>query len=69
MRIQRSQNSPTSGDAKARWRAEISTSVSINPSHKYALKIVSWAQAYRSSKEIASNIKEYSWYNKIRVGD
>jgi len=41
MRIQRSQNSSVSGDEKARWRVEISTCVSINLSHKYALKIVS----------------------------
>ena len=43
MRIQGSQNSPTSGVVNAKWRAKISTHVSINSNHKYALKIVSWA--------------------------
>ena len=33
MRIQRSSNSPASGDAKARWRAEISTRVSVSYTH------------------------------------
>ena len=41
MRIQRSQNSPASGDAKARWRAEISTCVLINPKREHALETVS----------------------------
>jgi len=30
-----------SGEAKARWRAGISTCVSIKPNHNYALKTVS----------------------------
>ena len=34
-----------SGDVNARWRTEISTSVSIKPNHNYALKTVSWAEA------------------------
>ena len=34
-----------SGDTKARWRAEISISVSIKPNHNLALKTVSWAEA------------------------
>ena len=41
MRILRSQNSPASGDANVKWRAKISTRVSINSNHKHALKIVS----------------------------
>ena len=36
MRIQRSQNSPASGDANTRWRARMSTHVSIKPNHKHA---------------------------------
>ena len=42
MRIQGSQTElPASGDANAKWRAKISTRVSINPNHKHALKTVS----------------------------
>ena len=48
MRIQESQNSPTSGDSNAKWRAKINTHVSINPNHKHALKTVSWAHACKS---------------------
>ena len=40
MRIQGSQNFPTSGVANAKWRAGISTHVSRNSNHKHALKIV-----------------------------
>ena len=40
MRIQRSQNSPASGDAKARWRVRISTCVSINLDHKHENRVV-----------------------------
>ena len=36
MKIQRSQSSPTSGDANAKWRAKISTRVSINLNYKHA---------------------------------
>ena len=41
MRIQGSQNSPTSGVANAKWRTRISTRISTNLNHKHALKIVS----------------------------
>jgi len=57
MRIQGSENSPASGDANAKWCAKVSTRITINLNHKYALKIVPWAQAYRSKREIASDIK------------
>ena len=40
MRIQRSQNFPASGDAKARWRVWISTCVSINLDHKHENRVV-----------------------------
>ena len=40
MRIQRSQNSPASGDVEARWRAWISTCVLINLDHKHEDRVV-----------------------------
>ena len=40
MRIQRSQNSPASGDAKARWRVWVSTCVLINLDHKHEDRVV-----------------------------
>jgi len=38
MRIQGSQNSPTSGVANAKWRARINTRVSINPSPRACIE-------------------------------
>jgi len=58
MRIQGSQNSPTSGVANAKWLAGINTCISINPSYKHALKIVSWAYAYRS------RYRDSKWYQE-----
>ena len=53
IRIQGSQNSPTSANAK--WRAKISTRASINLIHKHALKTVLWAQAHMNKSETSSD--------------
>ena len=52
---QRSQNSPASGDAKARWRAEISTCVSINPNHKHCLLYTSPSPRDRQKSRMPSS--------------
>jgi len=54
MIIQGSQNSPKSGVVNAKWREGISTYLSINPSHKNVLKIVSWHMHTGTGKEAGS---------------
>ena len=47
---QRSQNSPTSSEARAKWRVGISTRVSINLGQRACIENRVLAQAYRSRK-------------------